>query len=44
VDDNSVGWHNKFCVFSKAADLASILLELRGFRYGRCKDLYVAAL
>ena len=44
VDDDSVGWHDKFCVFSQATDPSFVLFESCGLCYRRGKDLYVAAL
>jgi hypothetical protein len=44
MDDDSVGWHDELCVFSKAFDPAPVLFEL--YSFGSCtrENLDIAAL
>jgi hypothetical protein len=44
VDDDTVGWYDEFCVFSKTADPSIILFELCSFCCRGGEDLYIAAL
>lgn len=44
VDNNSIGWHNKFSMLSKALQPTLVLLELCGFCCSTGEDLYIAAL
>lgn len=42
MNDDSVGWHDEFSIFSKTSEPSLILFELCGLGCCACKYLYVA--